>query len=173
MLQEYLIEPNRRILVVYDASAFGAQIADLRAFFDKWKFNSISVLDWESFEWYILKSKVFNEVYTLKDVDQSDVVSAYAIKSPILGMIAPTMISGGVKALILMLKENFIIWGTACGDNCSKWIIEIAKQKDFTICLEHVMNFPEEFEPVRILNNDHIVTTDKDMFREAIRLVHS
>ena len=31
LLQEYLIEPNRRILVVYDASAFGAQIADLRA----------------------------------------------------------------------------------------------------------------------------------------------
>jgi len=109
----------------------------------------------------------------IKDVDQSDVVSAYAIKSPVLGMIAPTMISGGVKALILMLKEDFIIWGTACGDNCSKWIIEIAKQKDFTICLEHVMNFPEEFEPVRILNNDHIVTTDKDMFREAIKLVHS
>lgn len=69
LLQEYLIEPNRRILVVYDASAFGAQIADLRAFFDKWKPNGISVLDWESFEWYILKSKVFNEVYTLKDVD--------------------------------------------------------------------------------------------------------
>ena len=76
-------------------------------------------------------------------------------------MIAPTMISGGVKALILMLKEDFIIWGTACGDNCSKWIIEIAKQKDFTICLEHVMNFPEEFEMERQNSLLHMLEPDE------------
>ena len=66
-----------------------------------------------------------------------------------------------------MLKKDFIIWGTACGDNCSKWIVEIAKYKDFTICLENVMMFPKEFEPIKILNNGNIVTTNSDLLTEG------
>ena len=37
------------------------------------------------------------------DVDKSEVLDSGVIKSPILGLIPPTEISGGVKALILML----------------------------------------------------------------------
>lgn len=103
----------------------------------------------------------------IRDVDKSEVISANLIQSPVLGPISPSLISGGVKALILMLKKDFIIWGTACGDNCSKWIVEIAKYKDFTICLENVMMFPKEFEPIKILNNGNIVTTNSDLLTEG------
>ena len=51
-------------------------------------------------------------------VDGSKVISANAIESPVLGVIAPERLSGGVKALILMYKEpNLIINASACGDN--------------------------------------------------------
>ena len=71
----------------------------------------------------------------IHDIDKSDVLSENVISSPVFGSIPPRMLSGGTKALILMLKENKVIWATACGDNCAKWIIEISKLRDITICL--------------------------------------
>lgn len=41
----------------------------------------------------------------VQDVDGSVVISAHAIDSPVLGLIAPERLSGGVKALIIMYKE--------------------------------------------------------------------
>ena len=38
------------------------------------------------------------------DVDKSEVLNSGVIKSPILGLIPPTEISGGVKALILIYQ---------------------------------------------------------------------
>lgn len=40
------------------------------------------------------------------DVDKSKVLSGYAIESPVLGVISPFMLSGGVKALMMMLKTD-------------------------------------------------------------------
>lgn len=75
------------------------------------------------------------------DIDKSKVISPDCITSPVFGQIPPTRLSGGVKALILMLKTDEEIWATACGDNCAKWITRIAQLKDLTICLEHFMDF--------------------------------
>ena len=62
----------------------------------------------------------------IKDVDKSDVIGPYLIISPVLGPIAPTYLSGGVKVLILLLKEPKFIYNLSnCGDNCAKWILEI------------------------------------------------
>lgn len=47
-----------------------------------------------------------------------------------------------------MLKTNEEVWGTSCGDNCAKWIIEISKMKDITIVLEHYMSFPDKFDAI-------------------------
>ena len=60
---------------------------------------------------------------------------------------------------ILMLKGcDRIVWATACGDNCAKWILEIAKQKDLTICLSHIMEFEEDFE--RYCIDNHLSVQD-------------
>lgn len=40
------------------------------------------------------------------DVDQSRVLDGAVIDSPVLGKIAPTALSGGVKTLILMKQET-------------------------------------------------------------------
>jgi len=82
----------------------------------------------------------------IKDVDKSTVFSYNHIESEILGPITYRQLSGGVKALILMLKTDDEIYATACGDNCAKWIMRIAQNKDVNIVLTYDMKFPREQE---------------------------
>ena len=98
-------------------------------------------------------------VAMIKDVDESDVVSARLIDSPVLGPISPKELSGGVKTLMLMAFDETgqVFNASACGDNCAKWILEIGKKKDLTINLRHIMEFGAgEFEAV-ILNTVQII----------------
>ena len=103
---------------------------------DEWIMNSLSV-------------------EMILDVDKSAVVGPHLIESPVLGPISPKELSGGVKTLILMaLDENNMVFNaSACGDNCSKWILKIAEKKDLTINLRHIMDFGEETFEAQILNN--------------------
>lgn len=90
----------------------------------------------------------------IKDVDQSEVIDVRNILSPVLGSIAPELLSGGTKALILMKNNPRKIFNASnCGDNCAKWILELGKTQDFTINLYHVINFGKgEFE-IKIMNS--------------------
>lgn len=55
----------------------------------------------------------------IQDVDHCTVISSHVIDSPILGAITPRELSGGVKVLILMLKDDSFIYNMSnCGDNC-------------------------------------------------------
>lgn len=93
----------------------------------------------------------------IADVDKSTVISARIIDSPILGAITPKELSGGVKVLILMLKDDSFIYNMSnCGDNCAKWILKIAQEKDLTVYLQHIMRFEGEFE-IQIMNTGKIV----------------
>ena len=46
---------------------------------------------------------------------------------------------------------------SACGDNCAKWILEIAKHKDLTINLRHIMDFGDEDFEAKVLNTGDMV----------------
>lgn len=106
------------------------------------------------------------------DVDKSEVVSARVIDSPYLGAITPRELSGGVKTLMLMAYDNsdYVFNASACGDNCSKWIKEIARNKDLTITLHHIMHFDDDFE-AEILNENKIVENVNDYIRTAVNYV--
>lgn len=108
-------------------------------------------------------------VEMIKDVDQSEVISAHLIESPVLGPISTKELSGGVKTLILMAFDhtNKVFNASVCGDNCSKWILKIAKFKNLTINLRHIMEFePEEFE-ARILNTGEVVHNMSEFVKAA------
>lgn len=51
----------------------------------------------------------------VQDVDGSTVISAHSIDSPVLGIIAPERLSGGVKALFIMYKEPDLIVNASAG----------------------------------------------------------
>lgn len=97
----------------------------------------------------------------IQDIDRSEVLGPYCIQSPVLGQIPPTKLSGGVKALILLLKQPELeIYATSCGDNCAKWIVEISKLHDIHIVLRHIMHFDKDFEAICVDTGAVIKTLD-------------
>lgn len=98
------------------------------------------------------------------DVDNSTVLDGGVIDSPVLGKIPPASLSGGVKTLILIKNEPHKIFNAStCGDNCAKWILEIAKEQDITINLRHLMNFGEGAFDIKILNTGQNVHSMQEL----------
>lgn len=98
-------------------------------------------------------------VQMIKDVDHSTVIGAHLIDSPVLGPISTKELSGGVKTLILLAFDhsNQVFNASACGDNCAKWILKIAEDRDLTINLRHIMDFGAGSFKIKILNTGEIV----------------
>lgn len=99
---------------------------------------------WYDKEWF--NDELVKQI--VLDVDKTEIVGPNLAISPVFGAMPPTKISGGAKALILALKTDMVIWGTACGDNCAKWFIEIGKLKDVIVYLTYPMKFPCDFDAV-------------------------
>ncbi len=108
----------------------------------------------------------------IKEIDKSDVISENLIDSPFLGPISPEKLSGGVKTLLLMKNDkNKIFNATTCGDNCAKFILEIAEKKDLTINLRYIMNFGDFKNPILILNTNKLVNNMDELILEAHEFV--
>ena len=90
---------------------------------------------------------------------RKDEVSANLIESPVLGPIPPTQLSGGVKTLILIANDRKRIFNAStCGNNCAKWILEIARiealhRRKLVINLRHMMDFGNGEFKIKVLNN--------------------
>lgn len=112
-------------------------------------------------------------VEMIKDIDQSEVISAHLIESPVLGPISPREISGGVKTLMLMAFDDSgkIFNASSCGDNCAKWIVDISTRKELTINLHHVLDFSSAgaFEAYMV-NTGKNVCSYEEYLDEAFRI---
>ena len=108
-------------------------------------------------------------VQMIKDIDGSDVIGARVIDSPFLGSIPTERLSGGVKTLILMSKDQTHMFNaSACGDNCAKWILHIAEElqkqgKDLLIRLGYLMDFGEEPFEIEISNLGKVVHNSREL----------
>ncbi len=108
----------------------------------------------------------------IKKVDGSEVVDAEAIKSPVLGIIPPAELSGGVKTLILIKHcPDQVFNASTCGDNCAKFILELGREADVTINLRHIMDFGKRRFEAHILNDDSMVHSMQELLPVAARYV--
>lgn len=106
------------------------------------------------------------------DVDRSTVLGNGAIDSPVLGVIAPTSLSGGVKALILIDKVPDKIFNASnCGDNCAVWLLRIGQKKDVTVNLRHLMDFGDDPFELMIMNTGETVHSMDELVPIAGRLI--
>ncbi len=99
-------------------------------------------------------------VKMIKSVDKATVLSSNAVDSKALGVIPVTKISGGLKTLLLIRHDSTKIFNaSACGDNCAKWILRIAREskKDVVINLRHIMDFGDKPFEIKIINNGRTV----------------
>ena len=100
----------------------------------------------------------------IRDIDQSIVLDNAVIDSPVMGKIAPTSLSGGVKTLILIQNVPDKIFNVStCGDNCARWILRLAENRDITVNLRHLMNFGDGPFEICILNTNQIVHDMKEL----------
>ena len=104
-------------------------------------------------------------------VDNSRYVDGLVIDIPVLGPIPPERLSGGLKTLIMIYEKPELCFNaTSCGENCSRWLLEIGRKKDVTVNLEYLMTFDGPFE-IKIENEDRIVTDAEDYLVTAMKYV--
>ena len=108
----------------------------------------------------------------IKKVDKSEVLDVQAIRSPVLGIISPERLSGGTKTLLLIKNmPDQVFNASTCGDNCAKFILKLAKDRDVTINLRHLMDFGKARFRAHILNDDVTVTNMEELLFEAYKYV--
>lgn len=107
-------------------------------------------------------------IQMIQTIDKSTVLSSTAVESPIFGVMPLTNISGGVKALILLLKQDRPIYSPACGDNCTEYMIQIGELRDCLIYVGHYLQFPRDFT-AKCIDNGKIVNTFEEFNYTAIQ----
>ena len=111
-------------------------------------------------------------VQMVKDIDNSVVLGTGAIDSPVLGVIAPVTLSGGVKTLILIDKVADKVFNASnCGDNCAEWLLKIGNKKDVIVNLRHIMDFGDSEFEILVLNTGDIVHNMDELLPLAGRYV--
>ncbi len=101
----------------------------------------------------------------IKDIDKSEIIDSFAIKSPVFGIMPIEKLSGGVKTLILIYNNPAMVFNAStCGDNCAKWIKKFAEEKDFVINLYHAMVFPNNKLNAYIVNGGEIIHSMDELY---------
>lgn len=99
----------------------------------------------------------------IMDVDGSEVIDAQLIKSPVLGMIPPTDLSGGAKTLLLIKNcPEKVFNASTCGDNCAKYILNQCDIDNFFRTGTNGVHAPHPF---------HLIF-DFKLFRNALLRCH-
>lgn len=102
------------------------------------------------------------------DIDKSKVLGNGAIESPVLGIIPPTSLSGGVKTLILISHISDKIFNASnCGNNCASWLLKIGKEKNVTVNLRHLMDFGDGSFELNVVNKNKIVRSMDELLEIA------
>lgn len=107
----------------------------------------------------------------IEKVDKSKVLDTHLIKSPVLGLIPPVMLSGGTKTLLLIKNNPDLVFNAStCGDNCARFILELARQRDVTINLRHIMRFGKRFKAT-VLNDGVVVDNMEQLIIHAAKYI--
>lgn len=111
-------------------------------------------------------------VQMILDIDKSVVLGNGAVESPVMGVIAPVSLSGGVKTLILIDKVPEKVFNASnCGDNCAAWLLRIGSKKDVVVNLRHIMEFGEEDFEIYLMNTKTVVHNMDEFIAIAGRYV--
>ena len=95
----------------------------------------------------------YDKMWIMDDFDDSKVVAPDLIQNDIFGSFDSTELSAGVKTLLLIRNQpNRIFNISNCGDNCAKYLLELAENRDIKVCLHHLMDFGKNFS-VKVIND--------------------
>ena len=108
----------------------------------------------------------------IKDIDNTIAVKDEYLESPVFGGMSPERLFCGCKAVILMYVQDRPVYGTKCGDNCCKSIMEVARRKDILICLRHcLVGWGSDVEAT-FVETGRTVHTEGEFVHEFYRCFH-
>ena len=115
-------------------------------------------------EWF---SDLFVQKF-LKDIDKCEVLFEEALKDRWGHGISTEMISTGSKTLCCIYydKENKLFYGSAMGDNCVPYLMEISRKKDVRIFLEHMMGITSEYFEEGLIRINGKVVSEKEYIED-------
>lgn len=73
--------------------------------------------------------------------------------------------------MLIKFMPKRVFNASTCGNDCAKWLLEIANDGDGTVNLRNIMNFGEATFEVHILNTDQVAHSMKELLPIAIRYV--
>lgn len=102
----------------------------------------------------------------VRSIDKSEVVSRNLIQSEVLGAIPPSMLSNGVKTLLVSkyYSDSVMVNFATMGENCLPYFFRVAMEKDVVACMD-CFYIPYNFGYVggiKILNDGSVVTNDSE-----------
>lgn len=102
----------------------------------------------------------------LRVIDGSEVIAEGALKDFKGDFISVDCMSTGCKTLcsIYYDKDNTIFYGSAMGNNCVPFLMQMARKRDITIFLEHYMDIPSKYfeDGIIYMNNKKLGEYDFD-----------
>ncbi len=105
----------------------------------------------------------------IKSIDDAEVLDNNAIKQSYAGILAPSMLSGTSKTLILANNEPGIyVNGDFVGNNGYPWLLRLAKEKDIFLRAGSIMHFYSDF-PAHIINTDIYISSWSEFLDEAVK----
>lgn len=108
----------------------------------------------------------------VKDIDDADVISAYAIKHPVFKAINYSMLSSTCRSIILMYKlPDEVVNATYCGEKGSDWVLRLSEKRDVKIVLNYAMLFNRDFNAIIANGNEHIVSR-KEYYACALKYLY-
>ena len=101
----------------------------------------------------------------IKDIDSSEVIAPDLIRNDVFGSFPSTELSVGVKTLLLIKNmPNKVFNISNCGDNCAKYLLQLAENRDIKVTLHHAMDFGTDFSVKVINDRKRKVITDATEF---------
>lgn len=105
----------------------------------------------------------------IKEIDDTEMLPDGTLYNSALGGIVKSQLSSGVKGLILLYKTDCKINGDRLGDNCWKYVMEIAEKQDIYLVLRHIPELPANFSAY--LENSNKIINRSEYISAFIRLV--
>ena len=106
----------------------------------------------------------------IKEIDGGDVYDKNLIVSKVLGGIPPERLSGGTKALFVLMFSNKVVKLSAMGDNCLPYLYDISLVKNITVCTDSYRPIFDNsgLSDVYVINSNKIVHSKSEFFNEFV-----
>lgn len=104
----------------------------------------------------------------IEGVEGGHVYNKNIIEHDLHDAYTPRDLSGGVKSLLILENTDKVMYLSCMGDNCIKYLSDICKHKDITLCSDTFRHLYRNgyVGQVRILNTGAVVDNDEDYIRE-------